>query len=331
MPTRLLFIAATTIAAAPVLAAEAQSPIEVARKHVAAAAVYPGVPPAFDLYRKPIEEALQNRDPETSASSFLHGIKRHANRLLTAEQAERWNRLLDARQPELKRLHDERNVLRGFFFNKAWELPLLAGEERARTQAELRAWLGIWLDITLQERMAHHRLCREAWEILTAKQRAALARGDWDRHAKKSTGHKRAYFGDRIVSRALGKPQNAAAFEKLSATLAKEHAAVQQRLLEAERRWRILTLAQPPVSDDLLAAEWSRTAAALGAFFLAQAEHQDRLTRAGYALENPAVRARVAALPAAELKELAENVRKKLTAGKAFYAELIAAMKNEQR
>ena len=121
-----------------------------------------------------------------------------------------------------------------------------------------------------------------------------------------------------------------AAFEQLSATLAKEHAPVQARLLEAERRWRILAFAQPPVSDDLLAAEWSRTSAALGAFFLTQADHQERLARAGYDLDDPAVRARVAARPASELATLAENVRKKLAAGSGFHAELIATMENAE-
>ena len=309
-------------------AAESRSPLETARAHVAAIRGSQHAGSNSEELQRQVEESLQGRDPKTSATSFLHGIKRRAGRLLTKEQAKRWNELLDGRQPELKRLHDERNVLRGFFFAKAWELPLLEGEARMRAEADLKAWLGVWLDLTLWERIAQHRLCRDAWEILDADQRAAIARGDWDRHVKKSMGHKRAYFGDRIVSRALGKPGNAAAFEQHSATLAKEHAPVRERLLEAERRWRILTFAQPPVSDDLLAAEWSRTSAALGAFFLTQADHQERLSRAGYDLDHPAVRARVAARPAAELATLAENVRKKLTAGKAFHAELIATMEN---
>ncbi len=220
MPTRLLLIAAWIAASAATLADEARSPVAVARERVASIGVYPNVPPAFVEYRGRIAERLSGRDPETSATSFLHGIKRHAERLLTKEQAERWNALLDARQPGLKRLHDERNVLRGFFFAKAWELPLLVGAERDRGERELKAWLGVWLDITLQERIAQHRLCRDAWAILDADQRAALARGDWDRHVKKSTGHKRAYFGDRIVSRALGKPDDSAAFQELSAKLA---------------------------------------------------------------------------------------------------------------
>ncbi len=314
--------------AKPASQAAVGSPLDVARAHVAAAAIRQAESHDLSEYQSRIDEALQGRDPETSATSFLHGIKRHADRLLTKAQAARWNELLDARQPELKRLHDERNVLRGFFFAKAWELPMLAGGERARVEAELKAWLEVWLDFTLRERITQHRLCRAAWEILDTGQRAALIRGDWDGSVRKSTGHKRAYFGDRIVSRALGRPSNSAAFETLSATLTKEHAAIQERLLEAERRWRILTFAQPPVSDDLLAAEWSRTSAALGAFFLTQADHQDRLARAGYDLADPAVHARVAARPAAELEALVENVRKKLTAGKKFHAELVGAMKD---
>lgn len=302
-----------------------QTALEVARLHVDSIGVYVRDSSNVGESEGDLENILNGRDPETTTSSFLYGIRRNAAKLLTRGQADRWSGLLAERQPLLQRLHDERNVLRGRFFAEAWRLPLADGRERERMEAGLRGWLAVWLDITLQERIAKHQLCRDAWKVLDEEQRMRLRRGDWDSYVKKSLGHKRAYFGDRVVSRALGKPGDPEALSELSERLAGAHKKIQENLLAAERRWRILTFAQPTVSDDLLAIEWRRTADVLGAFFLNQAGHIDRLTRVGYDLKNADVRARVAAQPAATLKETADKVEAKLVAGADLLAKLQAA------
>jgi len=318
--TRALF----ALASLGLLASCPAEPLALAKAHVRQHAVFRGERPKFADHRADIDRHLTSRDPETTATSFLHGIRRHAAKLLTASQATHWESLLNERQPQLKRLHDERNVLRGVFFAKAWALPSLDQTERAAAMIELKQWLRVWLDITLHERIAQHHLCRDAWEILTADQRTALVRGDWDQFVRKSTGHKRAYFGDRVVSKALGKPDHPQSFNRTSASLAQAQVSVQDKLLDAEQRWRILTFAQPPVSDELLAAEWNRTAAALGEFFLDQVDHIVRLTEAGYDLTNPSTRQRIARQPERELKALADKVNTKLTAGAGLHKLLLA-------
>lgn len=299
--------------------------IRVARAHIDAAAVYQGTNPDLEAYADEISTLLEGRDAGTKTMSFVFGINRHADKLLSQRQSDRLSALLNRQQPRIKRLHDERNVLRGFFFAKAWELPLLKDRERQRGLEELHGWLAVWLHSTLHERIAHHHLCREVFGLLTPAQQTALADGDWDQYIRKSTGHQRAYFGDRIVSRALGKPAKPEQFQRLSDQLADDHVAIQRDLLKAERRWRILTLNQPSVSDDLLAAEWNRTAAALGAFFLNQAGHIIRLTRAGYDLADPAVRTKIEAQPATAIATLTDSVRNKLMAGAQLHANLLAA------
>lgn len=307
------------------LATDSTGALAIAQKHVAGIQVYKGKAPVFTEYQERIETTLQDRDPETSATSYLHGIKRHAARLLTPDQTSRWNALLESRLPELQRLHDERNVLRGIFFSKAWELPLAKPENLEVTRTELNSWLQVWLDLTFQERIAHHRLFIEAMVILDPKQREALARGEWDAHVKKSTGHQRAYFGDRIVTRALGKPNHPQKFQEHSSLLEKEHRIIQKRLLDAEQRWRRLTTTQPTVSEDLLAAEWQRTSEALGAFFLHQVKQQDLLTRTGYDIQEAQVREHIARQPAAELQELQNRVSTKLLAGQELLMKILSS------
>gem|GEM_PF-2038143 len=299
--------------------------ILVARTHVETSAVYRGSKPDFGKFESRINRLLDGRDAETKTMSFVHAIRRQSGKLLTPNQADRLNALLENRQSVIKRLHDERNVLRGFFFAKAWEMPLLEKADRQAAMNELHNWLAVWLEITLHERIAHHHLCRDAFALLTPQQRDDLVRGDWDQYVRKSIGHKRAYFGDRVVIRALGKPDRSVQFGKLSDALADEHVAVQRDLLSAERRWRILTLASPSVSDELLAAEWNRTASALGAFFMNQAGHIVRLTRAGYDLDDADIRSRIAAQSDLAKEALEESVRVKLVAGARLHADLTFA------
>lgn len=56
------------------------------------------------VFVEPRDEALPltfglGRDPETSTTSFVHAIQRNAKRLLTAEQAKRWEALLENSAP----------------------------------------------------------------------------------------------------------------------------------------------------------------------------------------------------------------------------------------
>jgi hypothetical protein len=302
-----------------------ESPIGAARAHFHANRVFVGSRPVAMKYAAQIAKTIQGRDAQTKTISFIHGIRRQAKKLLSETQATEWERLLAARQSQIQRLHDERNVLRGVFFAGAWELPALDGAEREAKRGELEDWLSVWLDTTLHERIANHRLCRDAWGILTPQQRQNLAAGEWDVHVKKSTGHKRDYFGDKIVSRPLGKPDRPEAFQKLSIALEAKHDAIQSELLETERRWRILTLQIPSVPDELLVAEWQRTAAALGNFFLSQVRAIDDLTHAGYDLRIQIVKDKVRSQTSRERSDLEKRVRDKLPAGLTLLSRIRSA------
>lgn len=316
---------------ASALAGFAQTPLETARSHLEKNAVYREDLPEFAAFMDPIEERLkQGRDAETKTMSFVHGIRRHAKNLLTDAQSERWNQLLDSRADEIKRLHDERNVLRGFFFAKAWQLPVISPSKQRRFMTDLQSWLEVWLDSTMHERVAHHRLFRDAFRILTPEQQRRLSAGEWDRFVRKSTGHKRAYFGDRIVVKALGEPSDPVRFKINSDHLAQEQAKIRKKLLAVESRWRKLTLQIPAVSDQLLVAEWYRTADALGSFFMNQVTNIHVLCRAGYELADPVARDKIAEQSERELALLSERVRANLTAGAKLHAALVIAREQTQ-
>jgi hypothetical protein len=299
--------------------------ITAARRHVAGYRFLPGPMPTKQVHADEIAAALTGRDPETSATSFVHAIGRNAKRLLSGDQATRWTGLMNSRLAGLNRLHDERNVLRAFFFATAWRLPLAAPSETNAIRKRLDEWLDVWIDITVQERIAQHHFCRDAWAILTDAQREKLASGEWDQFVRKSTGHERAYFGDRIVRRAIGEPNHPNAFRIASSQLSKAHSAIQKSLLEAERRWRILTFRIPGIPDEWLAEEWRRTSAALKNFFLEQVRQIETLIATGYDSGQAGTRDRISAQVKATQDELAENIAGKLSSGRDLHRQLLSA------
>ncbi|MGB0580683.1 MAG: hypothetical protein ACPGVU_13350, partial [Limisphaerales bacterium] len=308
-----------------------QTPLETARAHVETNPVYHDELPEFAAFMDPIETQLKKgRDSQTKTMSFVHGIRRHAAKLLSPAQSEQLNRLLDSRATEIKRLHDERNVLRGFFFAKAWELPLGTPTKRRQVMSDLQSWLLVWMDITMHERIAHHRLCRDAFNVLSPEQRQKLVAGEWDEYVRKSTGHKRAYFGDRIVKRALGDPSDPVRFEVNSDHLAAEQAMIQTNLLNMEARWRQLSSQVPSVSDQMMVAEWYRTSDALGSFFLNQVTNIHVLCRAGYKLSDPVVREKIAQQSERELALVSEKVRTDLVAGAKLHTALLIARERDE-
>lgn len=314
-----------------VLVVSAQSPLQIAQTYVEKHAVYRDELPEFAAYMDPLEKQVKKgRDAETKTMSFVHGIRRHSGKLLSASQDEQWNKLLDSRSEEIKRLHDERNVLRGFFFEKAWKLPLASSSKRRQVMADLQEWLLVWMDITMHERIAHHRLCRDAFQILTPEQQQKLASGEWDEFVRKSIGHERAYFGDRIVIKALGEPGDPVRFQVNSDHLASEQVKIQKKLLAMETRWRKLSLQMPTVADSMMVAEWYRTADALGSFFLNQVTNIHILCRAGYQLSDPVVREKIAQQSERELAQLSDKVRTKLTAGAKLHSALLIAREREE-
>lgn len=281
-----------------------------------------------------IEENQLQRETSASATSYVFAIRRHARKLLSPQQAISWESLVAKRSPQLRQFHDDRNVLRAYFFACAWELPALEpGSERDRKRQELCDWLDVWMQVRQQEQFAHHRLCRDAWQLLNESQRRALDEGKWDEYVKTSTGHTRNYFGDRIVTRVLGTPSDVVEFQSHSKQFETTHVRIQSTLLDVETRFRRATFAFPKIPDqttsDLAMLDtWAPVDTAYRAYFLSQAQHIDELSRVGYMLGSQAIRAKLLSQPNREMKNLEEKIETKLKSGRTLHAMISAAAKH---
>jgi hypothetical protein len=221
-------------------------------------------------------------DPLTSFETFIFGIQRHSARLLTPEQSKRWEELLARHTPVTSRWHDERNLVRCLFERVRWDYAIADDARAAGAKREMERWLDLRMAWMFEEEIAHDRFCRDAWKILTDEQRRKILAGEWDGQVKKSTGHSYALWADRIVTRALGKPQNKVAFDRAAAAQKNAYAAPHDRYTAAATRHRRVSFAMDVNSEEMVIASWREVDRTFRVIVLAEAEAIRVLCRAGY-------------------------------------------------
>jgi hypothetical protein len=133
-----------------------------------------------------------------------------------------------------------------------------------------------------EEEIANHRFCRDAWQILSDEQHQKILTGEWDRQVKKSIGHSYASWADRIVTRALGKPQDKAAFDRTAAAQKSAYTAPHERYTAAATRHRRVSFALDVNNEEMVIASWREVDRTFREIVLAEAEAIRALCHAGY-------------------------------------------------
>lgn len=250
---------------------------------------------ADDVLR--IESSVLARpDPETFFSRYIFGLKRHAAKLLTPQQAKQLETIIAERSSIGQRWHDERNTLRCKFNEVMWHYAAAPEAKVTSLRVELEGWMKLRMEWTLREHMAAHDFNLAVWKLLAAEQQKHLLAGDWKRYAKLDTGHTRGNATGKVITRALGKPDHADAFAKALAAWEQEREPLHHKLQSAEDTARRAGFAMDINSPALVRVLTDRANAAYATIYLAEAEAMRRLVRAGY--DNPVSRCDQAALDA---------------------------------
>lgn len=230
-----------------------------------------------------IESLVMGRpDPETFFSRYIFGLKRHAAVLLTPDQAKQLETVIANRSPIGQRWHDERNTLRCKYNEVMWRYANAPEAKAASLRAELEGWMKLRMEWTLREHMAAHEFNTVVWKLLTAEQQKHLLAGDWKRYAKLDTGHTRGNATGKIIIRALGKPDHAAAFAKALEEWETERERLHLALNKAEEAARRTGFALDINSLALIRKLTERADAGYAALYLAEVDAMRRLVRAGY-------------------------------------------------
>ncbi len=277
MKSLLQLVSAVLLTAVTVRATPLQSRVaELIEPRLAAAAEAPADAGAVTTV------ILSRPDPETFFNRYIFGLQRNAAKLLRPEQATRLKEIIAQRSPSNLRWHDERNTLRCRFNEVMWRYAAASAPDAPALRAELTEWMRLRMAWTLQEHLADYEFGRVVWEILDPAQRKHLLAGNWKSYAKLDTGHARDNATGKIITRALGKPDNADAFTLALGEWNKQREALHRALQTAENNERRVGFAMDVNSPGLFRALAEKSNAAYAVLYIAEAEATRRLVQAGY-------------------------------------------------
>ncbi len=200
---------------------------------------------------------------------------------------------MEQHTPAHSQWHDERNTLRCKFNEVLWRYTGATDANAIALRNELKGWMRLRMIWTQQEHLAQYRFAHAVWDVLTPEQQALLIAGDWKTYATQDTGHTHADASAKVIIRALGKPDNKAAFDTAVAVWAKEreplHAAVAKNANDERRLVFAMDLNSEPLAHHAnLAANDAFTQ-----LYLAEADAFRRIVQDGYT--NPETRCAKAA------------------------------------
>ncbi len=250
-------------------------------------------PTNFEELRKRI---AARRDPGTKFGTVVFSFARPGTGVLDVDQLKQMEEVIAARRDSPVNWHDVRNVVRvqAMLLLFPHALATDAGE-LATIREEWNAWTDLRQGFMFQEFVAQERFQRAAWSVLTSGQKEQLLSGALDAKLKKSTGHSRGFFADRIVQRALGKPDHSEAFEAAVMDWRVRWEGVQAAEQEAARLDRQREFAMEAADEDFAVAAWTADAGAVRAWAEAERDAIRDLVQAGYDID-PDLRAKVTSL-----------------------------------
>ncbi len=239
-------------------------------------------PDNYDELKKVI---ASSKDPQSKFGYIVFSLARHSDKLLEKDQAAQLDSLIESQREATINWHDVRNVVRDQAVIAMWNYaaaPTNHSQETARRGAEWEAWTDLRLAYMFEEFVARERFQRAVWDILALEQRKKIRSGEWDKLLKKSTGHKRLFYADRIVSRALDLPDHPAALDTAVEHRRNLWEPMRDHYQNAARFERQCEFSMDLTDEKFVFATWSDYAKAFRAFATAECESVREILQAGY-------------------------------------------------
>ena len=248
-------------------------------------------------------------DPESQFGRLLFALARPGTKVLSEDQLVKVADLIAARQAAPVNWHDVRNIVRVQAMLLLFPHAIATDPaEVARVRSEWEAWTDLRQAYMLQEFVAQERFQRAFWTILTPEQKQQITAGELDSKYKKSTGHSRGFFADRIVTRALGKPDHPDAFETATSAWRAKWEQVQESMAHQARFNRQREFAMDAADGAFAVATWPDQAQAFREFAEAERDAIRDLVQAGYGVDDP-LKEKVALLMKTQRTEMREKYR----------------------
>ncbi len=239
--------------------------------------------PAAEIVDSAARSAILKRpDPETFFLYYAFGIRRHSERLLSAEQAAQLNTVIESRAKIGKRWHDERNALRCKYYHVMWQYVGADDIEAERLNAELGFWMKLRMRWTQQEHLAEYRFADEFWNILTSEQQHRLIGGEWKEYAKLDTGHTRSDTTAKFIVKSIGKPDHPKEFDEATVQWSEQRKSLHQTLAQCETEERCVAFAMDRNSEAMVFQACEASTEAYAKLYLTEAASIRQIVHLGY-------------------------------------------------
>ncbi len=257
--------------------------IAAAKRYLADFSHYLVTPIPAKRYERLRASVSEVRDLETQFGPYIFALKNPKAGVLTDQQIEQIETLVEERQGSEVNWHDSRNTIRMQGLITLWAYATEWDDETAATlKKEWEQWNDLRLAYMFDEFISKEHFQRRAWAVFTSEQKQKLIAGDYDSHIRKNTGHTKAFSANKQVLRALGEPDHPAAFDVV---IARREAAWQD-VVTAHRttakfsRQRELSMDE---TDEAFAIEfWKEQEAAFRLFTQAERDGIRELIQTGY-------------------------------------------------
>ena len=290
MKTALAFLALFSLSNA----LHGADPLKAARDYLDQHSVYKQAVERPVDYESARAQILETRDPQTKFGPYIWVLVKPKSGILAPAQIQKLEALIAARNDSPINWHDARNIVRVQSLLTLWEY---AGARDAAQVAKLDkewlAWNELRLEYMFQEFVVKERFQRKVWAILTPAQQLKLRSGDFDHLITKNTGHGRAFSAHKQVLKALGEPQNQAAFDQAVAKWEKRWETVYERNSAAAQFDRQREQAYHLAGEDFAVVFARESGDAFSLFTTAERDAIRELIQAGYA-DTPQLRQNIA-------------------------------------
>ena len=228
-----------------------------------------------------------SHDPQTKFHPYIFNLSNPKSKVLSLEQRENIQALIEQRKNRPVQWHDVRNTVRVQAQLVLWSYAIERDDQQASNlEKEWNRWNDLRLAYMFEEFVETERFQRDVWAIFTTEQKQRLIAGDWDAYIKKNTGHSRAFTAHKQVVKALGKPPNKTEFDRAVIEWERKWQPVSTEIEASAKFERQRELSMDESNEAFAVAAWMEQETAFRIFSLAERDAIRELVSAGYPSAN---------------------------------------------
>lgn len=123
--------------------------------------------------------------------------------LVSDEQLQQLEQLVQMHKDQRSRLHDERNYCRVRMLLSSYEYALAVEKDALLKRKQVELWLSQWLKFKSDEEDVAYRFIKGEWDIFNKEQKQKIINAEWKEVSKELKDYERKFAGDKLLTKAF--------------------------------------------------------------------------------------------------------------------------------